>query len=66
MRPQWPRTKGEPTCEDTLEDGVDERYLKAAKADDAAVDKDLWAMPGETEEEAGARDQSGSSHTDGG
>lgn len=39
-----------------LEDQINARFLKAAKADDEAVDTDLWAIPGETEQEAKARE----------
>jgi len=48
--------EGNPKGTGRLEDQVDERFLKAARADDAAVIKDLWAMPGETKEEANARE----------
>lgn len=39
-----------------LEVQVDSRHLKAAKEDDAPIDKSLWAVPGETESEARARE----------
>jgi hypothetical protein len=38
-----------------LEGKVDSRYLTVARADDAAVELEVWKVPGETEEEAASR-----------
>jgi len=40
-----------------LEDQVDERFLKAARADDAAIHKDIWALPEETPQQKEARER---------